>query len=280
MSRIASSARLHDVINVLRMRWGAAAVLILMLSLSGCGLFFTDISKYREPAPRISNLTITPEVISAQTKSSVNISFDYYDPNGDVDINSTLVFHFDSALPIQPDLKAKPDQVKQSDDHTTGQITQTLHFDLSGIRSSGDIAIQVFLYDWRQNRSNALQATIQILGSSTSTFTGACQIWFVDQPEGKPVNQITMGREVFLKVQDFSLGVLKPDVLYTELDSPSAGWSVKIPLYRTSDPTIYTSRTGPRLGVDAPAQSEQTLIVFYRAYTDRQQICLAQAKID
>ncbi|MBI1729373.1 hypothetical protein HY229_01690 [Candidatus Acetothermia bacterium] len=265
---------------MLRIRLCVSAVLVLMLSLSGCGLFFTDISKYRDPAPRISNLTITPEVISAHSKSAVNISFDYYDPNGDVDINSTLVFHFDSALPIQPDLKAKPDQVKQSDDHTTGQITQTLHFDLLGIRSSGEVSIQVFLYDWRQNQSNSLQATIQILGSSTTTFVGVCQIWFVDQPEGKPVNQITMGREVFLKVQDFSLGVLTPDVLYAELDSPSAGWSVKIPLYRTSDPTIYTSRTGPRLGVDAPAQSEQTLVAFYRGYTDRQQICLAQAKID
>lgn len=208
------------------------------------------------------------------------IQFEYADPNGDIDLNSEIVFRFLSDDLIAADHDRFPDALSHNLDSTAGKISKTLQIDTREIYYRSEIRIRVSLIDHAGHESNALEETITVAAPHRANRPqGACKIWFVDQPDGSPADSFRIGREVFVMVRDLTLGVLDPDVLYAEISSPSSAWAMEIPLYKTADPEVYASRLGPRLGVNVPAQSGQTLVAFYRAYSDRAELCLDQAKV-
>jgi hypothetical protein len=253
---------------------------LVFLVLAGCAHLFPRPISITSSSPRIFELHVSPPQVEAQEITSVLIQFEYADPNGDIDLESQLEFRFSSSDPIAVNLDNFPDAITNNLESTAGTISKTIQIDTSEIRYETEINFEVALRDNANHESNSLQGTIKVIGqSTTSRVYGDCDIWFVEQPDGLPAESFRIGREVFVMVRDLTLGVIEPDVLYAEISSPSAGWALEVPLFKTGDPEVYASRLGPRLGVNVPARSGQTLVAFYRAYSDRAELCLDQAKV-
>jgi len=256
------------------------AITPVLLAMAGCGSYLPfHFESNEHPAPRIFNLSISPNQISGDSQTAVMIEFDYYDPDGDIGLDSPLHVDFNSDRPIVVSVEGQIDQLSRDNAGTGGRISKAILIDTTGVYDAGEITMRVAISDRRGFRSNTALGSIELLENPDARRLSACDIWFVDQPGGTPTASYRIGQEVFLMVEDLTLGVLEPDVLYAELSSPSSGWDVVVPFFRTADPHIYASRVGPRLGVNVPARSGQTLLAFYSSFSDRQEICLAQAKV-
>ena len=268
-----------NISNILRI-FSVLIASITLLLLSSCTPLLDFGSTHISKSPQIFNLTISPDSISSDGPTALMIEFEYFDADGDVGIQSTIDIDFESEIPLEVHIRESIDSITHHADGLSGKATKLISIDARNIRNVQQLIIRISLFDEMGHRSNVLQKALEIDVADAPPRVSACAIWFVDQPEGTPTSSYRMGREVFLMVEDLTLGLLEPDVLYAELSSPGSGWATVVPFFRTSDPHIYASRFGPRLGVSVPSTSGATLLAFYRSFTDRQEICLAQAKVE
>ena len=99
-------------------------------------------------------------------------------------------------------------RIPDDQDGKNGKIYKTIKIDTSGIYESGRITLNISLVDKQGLRSNVLVGEIELIEASRSRRLTACEIWFVDQPNGTPTDSFRIGQEVFMMVEDLTLGFL------------------------------------------------------------------------
>jgi hypothetical protein len=261
----------------------------LMLGLSGC-YYWLRLPSFPMPpptAPKISNLSLSPAQVPANARTPVTVSFQYEDLDGDVDTNSNVELSFSSSFGSTGQLFGSADQVNRDTEVISGRVSEVFNTDTTGVFQEGTISVTVTLIDKAGNRSNSLQGTLRVVGTQSGgggypPLGDHCEIWFVDQPEGRRVDGYHIGDTIFLMVYDPTLGVTNPQALFAEIANVSLlvpPWPFMALLTMTSQPYIYASRIGPRVGVTHPAVIGDTIAVAYTAMNDPSDFCLAQAKI-
>jgi len=268
-------------------------VVALLPGLAGCELW-QEAPKLAHQPPRISELSVVPESVPAGTQATVQLSFRYEDPDGDVGPESAEVEI--RADVLSGNLKVdKPLSrvlgIVQMDERQAGhtglvELIWTLEIPPAAY---GLLRLSVTLFDRAGQRSNSLSGELTV--GAGGKLGGACT--FLDG-DGNPVTAYRVGRQVFFRVSDPDNDTSRnlQDILYNaaSVQAGATGDTETISMMVETGPNtgVFEGPVGGLPLVSQPSEpadgalfvvDQDTIIAIYQDPNDPGDVCIALAEI-